>query len=92
MNVWVHRLKINTQRYAKKGQPNARYYGGNDIIDEIELLCQKRALELYKLDPNEWGVCVQALSGGPANFCAYMSVMEPGDKAMALRLSSGGVI
>lgn len=87
----ARRPKTSTQRQANKGQPKARYYGGNDVIDEIELLCQKRALDLYKLDANEWGVCVQGLSGGPANFCAYTAVLEPGEKAMALRLSSGGV-
>lgn len=32
-----------------------RYYGGNEHIDELELLCQKRALELFGLNPDEWG-------------------------------------
>jgi len=34
----------------------------------VELLCQKRALEAFNLDPEEWGVNVQSLSGSPANF------------------------
>jgi glycine hydroxymethyltransferase len=46
----------------------ARYYGGNENIDQVELLCQKRALEAFNLDPDEWGVNVQSLSGSPANF------------------------
>ena len=37
-------------------------------IDQVELLCQKRALEAFQLDPEEWGVNVQSLSGSPANF------------------------
>lgn len=40
-----------------------RYYGGNEFIDESERLCQKRALEVFRLDPAKWGVNVQALSG-----------------------------
>ena len=42
-----------TNKYSE-GYPGARYYGGNEFIDEIELLAQKRALEAYGLDPNEW--------------------------------------
>lgn len=40
-----------------------RYYGGTQIIDKIELLVQKRALEAFNLDPKEWGVNVQPYSG-----------------------------
>ncbi len=42
---------------------NLRYYGGNQFIDENERLCQKRALEAFHLNPEQWGVNVQALSG-----------------------------
>lgn len=38
---------------------STRYYAGTEFIDENELLCQKRALELFKLDEKEWGVNVQ---------------------------------
>merc|ERR1711970_935763 len=54
-----------------EGQPGQRYYGGNQYIDKLELLTQKRALELYNLNPEEWGVNVQAYSGSPANFAVY---------------------
>lgn len=40
-----------------------RYYGGNEFIDEIELLAQKRSLEAYRLSAEEWGVNVQPYSG-----------------------------
>ena len=40
-----------------------RYYGGNEYIDEIELLVQKRALQAFRLDPEKWGVNVQVFSG-----------------------------
>ena len=46
-----------------EGYPGQRYYGGNEVIDDIERLCQKRALEAYDLDPNKWGVNVQPYSG-----------------------------
>jgi hypothetical protein len=40
-----------------------RYYGGTEFIDELETLCQKRALQAYHLDPQCWGVNVQPYSG-----------------------------
>lgn len=40
-----------------------RYYGGNEFIDQAEILCQKRALEAFNLKDSEWGVNVQPLSG-----------------------------
>lgn len=51
-----------TNKYSE-GQPGARYYGGNVNIDRSELLCKKRALEAYRLNPAEWGVNVQPYSG-----------------------------
>jgi glycine hydroxymethyltransferase len=47
-----------TNKYAE-GLPGKRYYGGCEIVDEIESLCQRRALAAYGLDPTEWGVNVQ---------------------------------
>lgn len=40
-----------------------RYYGGTEFVDELERLCQKRALQAYQLDPQKWGVNVQPYSG-----------------------------
>ena len=78
------------QNKYSEGYPNARYYGGNEFIDQSELLCQKRALEAFQLDPAEWGVNVQALSGSPANLHAYAAVLKPHDRIMGLDLSHGG--
>jgi len=58
---------VLSNKYSE-GYPGARYYGGNENIDQVEMLCQKRALEAFHLDPKEWGVNVQSLSGSPANF------------------------
>ncbi|ERE90593.1 serine hydroxymethyltransferase [Cricetulus griseus] len=46
-----------------EGYPGKRYYGGAEVVDEIELLCQRRALEAFDLDPAQWGVNVQPYSG-----------------------------
>ena len=65
---------VMSNKYSE-GYPNARYYGGNEYIDQVELLCQKRALEVFKLNPDEWGVNVQSLSGSPSNFQVYTAVV-----------------
>lgn len=78
------------QNKYSEGYPGARYYGGNEFIDQAERLCQQRALEAYGLNPEEWGVNVQPHSGSPANFAAYTAVMEPKDRLMGLDLPHGG--
>lgn len=78
------------QNKYSEGYPGARYYGGNQYIDQMESLCQKRALQLYNLDPEQWGVNVQPLSGAPANLYAYSAVMNVGDRLMGLDLPHGG--
>lgn len=67
-----------------------RYYGGAEVVDQIELLCQKRALQAFDLDPTLWGVNVQPYSGSPANFAAYTAVLKPHDRIMGLDLPDGG--
>ena len=78
-----------TNKYAE-GLPHKRYYGGNEYIDQVETLCQKRALQAYRLDDSEWGVNVQPYSGSPANFAVYTGVLKPHDRIMGLDLPSGG--
>ncbi|XP_065333030.1 serine hydroxymethyltransferase, mitochondrial isoform X1 [Cloeon dipterum] len=73
-----------------EGYPGQRYYGGTEVIDKIELLCQKRALDAFNLDPAKWGVNVQPYSGSPANFAAYTAVLKPHDRIMGLDLPDGG--
>lgn len=51
------------QNKYSEGYPGQRYYGGNEFIDKSEILCQQRALQAFDLDPQKWGVNVQALSG-----------------------------
>lgn len=73
-----------------EGLPGARYYGGNQFIDEAEKLCQERALKLFGLNENEWGVNVQPLSGSPANFAVYTALLRPHDRIMGFDLPAGG--
>ncbi|TYZ63590.1 hypothetical protein PybrP1_010884 [[Pythium] brassicae (nom. inval.)] len=80
---------VMSNKYSE-GYPGARYYGGNKFIDEAENLCRARALEVFKLDPAEWGVNVQSLSGSPANFQVYTALLQPHDRIMALDLPHGG--
>jgi len=80
---------VLSNKYSE-GYPGARYYGGNENIDQVELLCQKRALEAFHLDPDEWGVNVQSLSGSPANFQAYTALLETHDRILSLDLPHGG--
>ncbi|XP_069509670.1 serine hydroxymethyltransferase, mitochondrial [Ambystoma mexicanum] len=73
-----------------EGYPGKRYYGGAEVVDQIELLCQQRALDAFGLDPAKWGVNVQPYSGSPANFAAYTAVLHPHDRLMGLDLPDGG--
>jgi len=80
---------VLTNKYSE-GLPNKRYYGGCENIDEIEKLCQSRALKLYRLDNEKWGVNVQPYSGSPANMAVYTALLRPHDRIMGLDLPSGG--
>lgn len=73
-----------------EGEPGKRYYGGNQFIDEMEILCQQRALQAFGLDPEKWGVNVQPYSGSPANFEVYTALLHPHDRIMGLDLPDGG--
>ncbi|HEY4500452.1 MAG TPA: serine hydroxymethyltransferase [Candidatus Paceibacterota bacterium] len=78
-----------TNKYAE-GYSGRRYYGGNAIIDKVEDLAVERALKLFKLNPNEWHVNTQPLSGSPANLAVYVALLEKGDKVMGMSLDQGG--
>lgn len=67
----------------------ARYYGGMEFVDQVETLCIQRAKEAFRLDPDEWHVNVQPLSGSPANFAVLMALLQPHDRFMGLGLNDG---
>jgi glycine hydroxymethyltransferase len=76
-------------KYAE-GYPGARYYGGNQVTDQVENLCRERALKVFKLSSKKWGVNVQPLSGSPANLAVYLALVPPGGKVMGMVLAHGG--
>eukprot|EP00437_Effrenium_voratum_P032418 CAMPEP_0181476124 /NCGR_PEP_ID=MMETSP1110-20121109/41548_1 /TAXON_ID=174948 /ORGANISM="Symbiodinium sp., Strain CCMP421" /LENGTH=811 /DNA_ID=CAMNT_0023601403 /DNA_START=55 /DNA_END=2490 /DNA_ORIENTATION=- len=78
-----------TNKYSE-GQPGARYYGGNEVIDKVENLCKERALKAFSLNEKQWGVNVQPYSGSPANFAVYTALLPPHARVMGLDLPSGG--
>ncbi|KAF2240871.1 serine hydroxymethyltransferas-like protein [Trematosphaeria pertusa] len=78
------------QNKYSEGYPGARYYGGNEFIDEAERLCQQRALQTFGLSESEWGVNVQPLSGSPANLYAYSALLNTHDRILSLDLPHGG--
>ena len=76
---------ILTNKYSE-GYPRKRYYGGNDVIDKVELLAINRAKKLFGVEH----VNVQPYSGSPANLAVYMATCKPGDTVMGLNLPDGG--
>lgn len=77
-----------TNKYSE-GYPGKRYYGGNKVIDDVELLAQERARKVFRLGRN-WQVNVQPYSGSPANLAVYFALLEPGEKIMGMSLPFGG--
>jgi len=76
---------VLNNKYSE-GYPGKRYYGGNQVIDEIEILAQTRAKKIFGAEH----VNVQPLSGSPANAAVYMAFLKPGDKVLGLKLDHGG--
>jgi glycine hydroxymethyltransferase len=76
---------VLTNKYAE-GLPKKRYYGGCEVVDEIEQLAIDRAKELFKAS---W-VNVQPHSGAQANAAVMLAVLNPGDKILGFDLSHGG--
>lgn len=76
---------VLTNKYAE-GLPGKRYYGGCEVVDEVEQLAIDRAKELFGAD---WAN-VQPHSGAQANAAVMLAVLKPGDKILGFDLSHGG--
>jgi glycine hydroxymethyltransferase len=76
---------VLTNKYAE-GYPGRRYYGGCEVVDEVERLAQQRAKELFGAEHAN----VQPHSGTTANTAVYFAMLKPGDKLMGMDLASGG--
>ncbi len=79
---------VFTNKYVE-GYPGKRYYPGCQLADEIELLCAKKAREVFGLDEN-WEVNCQPLSGAQANVSVYFGLLNPGEKILSMTLTHGG--
>jgi glycine hydroxymethyltransferase len=76
---------ILTNKYSE-GYPGRRYYGGNQIVDEVEDLARRRLTALFGADHAN----VQPHCGANANVAVYQALLEPGDTVLAMRLDQGG--
>jgi glycine hydroxymethyltransferase len=76
---------VLTNKYSE-GYPTKRYYGGNEVIDQVEDLARERAKALFGAEHAN----VQPHSGANANMAVYMGLLEPGDTVLGLRLDQGG--
>jgi glycine hydroxymethyltransferase len=76
---------VLTNKYAE-GYPGKRYYGGCEIIDQIEQLAIERAKSLFGAEHAN----VQPHSGSAPNMAVYFAMLQPGDKVMGLSLTQGG--
>jgi len=84
-NVMKAMGSVLTNKYAE-GYPGRRYYGGCEVVDEVETLAIERAKQLFGVDYAN----VQPHSGSQANAAIYLSVLKPGDTVMGMDLSMGG--
>ena len=69
-----------------EGYPRKRYYGGNENVDDLEILAQERAKKLFGVP----FINVQPYSGSPANLAVYLATCQPGDTVMGQALIAGG--
>ena len=76
---------ILTNKYAE-GYPAKRYYGGCEVVDQVESLAIERIKKLFNVEYAN----VQPHSGSQANMATYFSLISPGDKIMGMSLSEGG--
>jgi glycine hydroxymethyltransferase len=76
---------VLTNKYSE-GYPSKRYYGGNEVIDQVEDLARERAKALFGAEHAN----VQPHSGADANLAVYFALLDPGDTVLGLRLDQGG--
>ncbi|HVX17601.1 MAG TPA: serine hydroxymethyltransferase [Acidimicrobiales bacterium] len=76
---------VLTNKYSE-GYPGKRYYGGNDVIDQVEDLARERVTALFGAEHAN----VQPHSGANANLAVYHALLEPGDTVLGMRLDQGG--
>ena len=76
---------VLTNKYSE-GYPGKRYYGGNEVIDEVEELARERVKALFGAEHAN----VQPHAGANANMAVYLGLLQPGDTVLGMRLDQGG--
>jgi glycine hydroxymethyltransferase len=76
---------VLTNKYSE-GYPGKRYYGGNEVIDEVEDLARRRVCDLFGAEHAN----VQPHAGANANMAVYLATLEVGDTVLGMRLDQGG--
>ena len=76
---------VLTNKYSE-GYPSKRYYGGNEVIDEVEEVARERAKALFDAPHAN----VQPHAGANANMAVYLALLQPGDTVLGMRLDQGG--
>jgi glycine hydroxymethyltransferase len=76
---------VLTNKYSE-GYPGKRYYGGNEVIDDVEDLARDRAKRLFGAEHAN----VQPHAGANANMAVYLALLDPGDTVLGMRLDQGG--
>jgi glycine hydroxymethyltransferase len=76
---------VLTNKYSE-GYPGRRYYEGQQVVDQVELLAIQRARDLFGVEHAN----VQPYSGSPANLAIYLAYCQPGDTVMGMALPMGG--
>src|SRR3954449_8346261 len=76
---------VLTNKYSE-GYPGKRYYGGNEVIDEVEEVARDRAKALFGAEHAN----VQPHAGANANMAVYFALLDPGDTVLGMRLDQGG--
>jgi glycine hydroxymethyltransferase len=76
---------VLTNKYSE-GYPGKRYYGGNQVVDEVEDIARRRVCELFGADHAN----VQPHSGANANVAVYLALLQPGDTVLGMSLDHGG--
>lgn len=76
---------VLTNKYSE-GYPSKRYYGGNEVIDQVETIARDRLKDLFGAPHAN----VQPHAGANANMAVYLALIQPGDTVLGLRLDQGG--
>lgn len=85
LEVMAAQGTVLTNKYAE-GYPNRRYYGGCDVVDQVEQLAIDRARQLFGAEY----VNVQPHSGSQANMAVYRALLRPNDTILGMDLTHGG--